>query len=103
MLFAATWIELEVIVLSAASQTERKTSFSITYMKNLKKKRIQINLFAEQKQTPRFENKFMVIKRARFWGRMDCGLGLAHAHCGLCDGWPMGAYYIEQKTLTNIM
>ena len=49
MLFAATWIELEVIVLSAASQTERKTSFSITYMKNLKKKRIQINLFAEQK------------------------------------------------------
>ena len=38
MLFAATWIELEVIVLSAASQTERKTSFSITYMKNLKKK-----------------------------------------------------------------
>ena len=38
MPFAATWMDLEIIVLSEVSQTEKdKLSYDITYMWNLKK------------------------------------------------------------------
>ena len=45
----------------------------ITYMWNLKK--IQMNLFTEQKQTHRHrENKFIVIKGGRRWGMDKLGV-----------------------------
>lgn len=56
MLFAATWTDLETIILGEVSQdSERQTSNAITYVWKLKtnKKRIQMNLFVEQKQTHR--------------------------------------------------
>ena len=52
MPFAATWMDLEIIMLSEVSQTERQISFDIAYMQNLKK-RIQMNLFTKQKQIHR--------------------------------------------------
>ena len=36
MSFAATWIDLEIIILSETSQTERQILHEITYMWNLK-------------------------------------------------------------------
>ena len=36
MPFAATWIDLEIIILSETSQTERQILHEITYMWNLK-------------------------------------------------------------------
>ena len=36
MPFAATWMDLEIIMLSEVSQTERQVSYDITYMWNLK-------------------------------------------------------------------
>ena len=36
MPFSATWIDLETIILSETSQTERQISHDITYMWNLK-------------------------------------------------------------------
>ena len=36
MPFSATWIDLETIILSETSQTERQMSHDITYMWNLK-------------------------------------------------------------------
>ena len=36
MPFAATWMQLEVIILSEVSQTERQIPYDITYMWNLK-------------------------------------------------------------------
>ena len=50
MPFVPTWVDLEIIILSEASQ--RKTSYNINYMWNLIKS-IQMNLFAEHKQTHR--------------------------------------------------
>ena len=49
MPFAATWKDLEIIILSEVSQ--RQMSYGIAYMWNLKKKRkmIQINLYTKQK------------------------------------------------------
>ena len=50
MPFAATWMDQEIII-------QRQVSYDITYMQNLKKKKmIQMNLFTKQKQTHR-ENK----------------------------------------------
>ena len=46
MPFAATWMDLEMIILSEVSQ--RQMSYDITYKWNLKKM-IQMNLFTKQK------------------------------------------------------
>ena len=48
MPFAATWMDLVIIIRSEASQTERQISYDIAYMWNLKKM-IQVNLFTKQK------------------------------------------------------
>ena len=50
MPFAATCMDLEIIILSEGRQ--RQILYDITYMQNLKKL-IQMNLFAKQKQTHR--------------------------------------------------
>ena len=47
MPFAATWVDLRIIMLTELSQT-KQISFDITYMWNLEKKMIQMNLFAKQ-------------------------------------------------------
>ena len=62
MPFAATWKDLEIIILREVRKI-RKISYGITnttYMWNLKM--IQMNLFTKQKQTHRHRSKFMVIK-----------------------------------------
>ena len=46
MPFAATWMDLEIIILSQTR--ERQVSYDITYMWNLKKM-VQMNLFTKQK------------------------------------------------------
>ena len=48
MPFAATWMDLEIIILSKSGR-EREISYYITYMLNLKSKMIQMNLFTKQK------------------------------------------------------
>ena len=35
MLFAATWMDLEIVILSEVSQTEKNKHYDITYMWNL--------------------------------------------------------------------
>ena len=47
MLFAATWMDLEIIILSEVSQTNQ-ISYNIAYMWNLIKM-IQMNFFTNQK------------------------------------------------------
>ena len=51
--------DLEIIILSEISQTE-KDKYHITYMQNLKKM-IPIYLFMKQKQTQHLENELMVM------------------------------------------
>ena len=47
MPLAATWVDLEIIILSEVSQ--RQISHDITYMQDLKM--IQMNLYTKQKQS----------------------------------------------------
>ena len=50
MPFAATWMELEVIILSEVSQAEKDKYHMILYMDSKKKKKvIQMNLFTKEK------------------------------------------------------
>ena len=44
------------------------------------------------------EDKFMAIKGGRLGGRWTGGLGLADAHCGIWNDWPMN-FCITQGTL----
>ena len=63
MPFAATWMDLEMVILSAANQT--KTNIILYHLYVESKKMVQINLFTEQKQTHRLRNNFMVTKEER--------------------------------------
>ena len=50
MPFAATWMDLEIIVLSEVSHTE-KDKYDIAYMQNLKKKKKDTNEFIYKTET----------------------------------------------------
>ena len=56
MPFAATWMDLEIIILSKVSQTEKDKYHMLSHMWNLKKM-IQMNLFTKQKQTHRLRKQ----------------------------------------------
>ena len=66
MSFAATWMDLEIIILREMSQID------ITYMWNLIKM-IQKNLFTNQKQTQRFLNQTYSYQRGYMVGRDKLG------------------------------
>ena len=56
MPFTATWMDLEIIILSEVRQTKKDIYHMISHMWNLIKM-IQKNLFIQQKQTHRFQNQ----------------------------------------------
>ena len=98
MPFAATWQDLEIIILSEIYQTERQKSLYHLYVESLKKKKIQMNLFIKQKHTS-FKNKLTLPKRDR-WGE-GCigGLGLGYAHYCTQNGWSTGTFCIALGTV----
>ena len=65
--FAATWMDQEII-LSEVNQTKAKKYHVITYMWNLKKKMIQMNLFTKQKQTHRHRKQIYDYQRGKWQG-----------------------------------
>ena len=56
MPFAATWMDLEIIVISEVSQTEKDKYYMISLICGILKI-IQMNLFTKQKQTHRQKTK----------------------------------------------
>ena len=52
MLFAVTWIDLEIVILSELSQTE-KDKYHLISLHMESKKMVQMNLFTKQKQSHR--------------------------------------------------
>ena len=53
MPFAATWMDLEIIILNEICQTEKDQYHMISFVCGLYKKIIQMNLFTKQKQIHR--------------------------------------------------
>ena len=71
MPFAATWMDLEITILSEVSQTEkRQMSCDITYMWNLKKV-IQRSLFTKQKQTHSHRKQTYAYQSRKVGGRIN--------------------------------
>ena len=90
--------------------SERQTSYDITYMWNLKKKkRIKMNLFAEQKQTHGFWKQTYGYQRGMVRVRgvvQRDGLGVFDwpcAHCSMWNDWPTGNCRMAQGKLPNIL
>ena len=53
MPFAATWVDLEIVILSEVTQMEKDKYRMISLICRILKKMIQMNLFTKQKQTLR--------------------------------------------------
>ena len=66
-------MDLEIAVLSEVSQTERQISYDITYMRNLKKTRVQMNLFTKQKYSHRCRKQTYDYQGIRGGGRDKLG------------------------------
>lgn len=62
---AATWMDLEISILSAVSPTERQMLNDITCMWDPFYKKIQMNLIAKQKRTSDIEDKRMISRGER--------------------------------------
>ena len=81
MPFAATWMDLAIIILSEVSQKKkRQIPYNITYMWNLK---YDTNELIYEKETDAQTQKanLMVIKRLRGWGEREIrSLGLSDTH-----------------------
>ena len=60
MPFAATWMDLEIIILSEVSQTEKDLWYHL-YVES--KKMIQMSLFTKEKQTHRLQKQIYGYQR----------------------------------------
>ena len=49
MPFAATWMDLEIVILSEVSQTQKDRYHMISLTCEIFKKRVQVNLFTKEK------------------------------------------------------
>ena len=67
MPFAATWMDLEIIILSEVSQAEKDKYHMISLIYGIlkKKKKIQLNLFTKQKQTHRHRKQTYGYQRGK--------------------------------------
>ena len=70
-IYAATWVDLEVIILSEVSQ--RQISYDITYMWNLKKNDTNRTYIQNRNRPTDIENKLIVTK-GESWGRDKSGV-----------------------------
>ena len=80
MPFAATWMDLEIIILMT-EVSERQTSYDITYMWNLKK---DTNELICRTATDSDLNQTCSYQRGQVEGGMDWGFGI-----DICTLWHM--------------
>ena len=72
MPFVATWVDLEMIILSEIGQTEKDKYYMILFICALwKKKKIQMNLFPKQKETHRHRKRIYHYQRENKGGGKD--------------------------------
>ena len=65
MPFAATWKDLEIIILREVSQTEKEKYHMISLIRRILKKMIQMNLYTKQKQAHRHRKQIYGYQKRR--------------------------------------
>ena len=74
MPFTATWMDLEIIILSEVSQTKKDKYHMISLICRVQKKMIQTNLFTKQRQTHRLSEQTYGYQRGSMEGRDRLGI-----------------------------
>ena len=81
MLFAATWIDLEIIILGEVGQKEKDKYHMISLICGMTHTMTQMNLSTKQKQTHRHREQTCGCQGGGVWGEGLFGsLGLADAN-----------------------
>ena len=62
MPFAATWMDLEIIILSKVSQTQKEKYYMLSLMWNLIFKKVQRTYLQNRNRLTDIKNKLMVMK-----------------------------------------
>ena len=60
MPFVATWLDLDTVILSEVSQTEKKKYHMLSVICGIEKEMIQMNLLKNRKRLTNLENEVMV-------------------------------------------
>ena len=71
MPFAATWMDLEIVLLSEVRQRKRNIVWYHLYVES-KKKMIQMNLLTKQKQIHKLRERTYGYQGVRMVGRDSC-------------------------------
>ena len=74
MPFSTTWMNLEIIILSTSSQTEKDKYHIILVICGIKKKMIQMNLFTKRKKLTDIGNNLRHTKGGKELGKDKLGL-----------------------------
>ena len=71
MPFAATWMDIENIILCEVSQTDKDKYHMISLLCGILKKMIQMNLFTKQGQTHRLRKQTHDYQRGKVGGGIN--------------------------------
>ena len=96
----ATWMDLEMIILSEVSQKEKDKYHMILLICGIEN-RTQMNMSAKQKQTHRYRKQSCGCQGE---GEGKIGsFGIAEANYSTQDGQPTKTYCIAEGTIFNIL
>ena len=100
MPFAATWMDLEIIILSEVRQQKTNTICCHLYVEYKK----DTNKFICRKGTDSqtLKTNLCLPKGTSGGEEWTGGLGLAYAHCGIWNDWSVGTCCREQRPLYPI-
>ena len=73
MVFAATWMDLEIITVCEVNQPEKDKYYMISLICRMLKKKIQMNLSTKQKQTQKLRERIYGYQEERVGGGIDQG------------------------------
>ena len=92
---AASWLQLEIIILSEVSQTEKDKSYNVTYMLNLKYNTNE-HIYETETHRPREQTCSCQGERNTGWGMdLECG---TNSYKLLHIGW-----INNKRTIFNIL
>ena len=104
MPFAATWMNLESLVLREVSQSKINIIRYHLYAESQKKKKgYKRTSLQNRNRVIDLENKFMVTKGDRLEEGWTGGVEMAHAHRGTCSDWPTGTCCLAPGTPPNTL